>query len=124
MFDIKNFGLALAAARRAAGLTQSELARRAGTSQSAVARIEQGPTSPTLDTVCKLATAAGFTVRLALEPRDVPDPVIEVYKRSVDRSLLRENLRRTVDERIRMLTELQEFGAEISRGVRDSRRRS
>lgn len=30
-----------------------------------------------------------------------PDPVIEVYKRDVDRSLLRENLKRTPEERCR-----------------------
>ena len=29
-----------------------------------------------------------------------PDPVIEVYKRDVDRTLIRQQLRRTVDERV------------------------
>jgi len=29
-----------------------------------------------------------------------PDPVIEVYKRSVDRTLIREQLRRSIDERV------------------------
>ena len=124
MSDITGFGTALAAARRAAGLTQSDLAHRAGTSQSAVARIEQGSTSPTLATVSRLAAAAGLAVRLELEPHAAPDPVIEAYKRDVDRSLLRENLRKTVDERIRMLAELQEFGAEVHRAVRGSRGRS
>lgn len=30
-----------------------------------------------------------------------PDPVIEAYKRDVDRTLVREQLRRTPDERVR-----------------------
>lgn len=32
-----------------------------------------------------------------------PDPVIEAYKRDVDRTLLRENLKLTPDERLRKL---------------------
>lgn len=31
------------------------------------------------------------------------DPVIEAYKKDVDRTLLRENLRRSVDERLEQL---------------------
>ena len=29
-----------------------------------------------------------------------PDPVVEAYKRHIDQTLLRENLRRSVDERV------------------------
>ena len=42
-----------------AGLTQSELAARAGTSQPAVARYEQGRALPTLPTLERLLTACG-----------------------------------------------------------------
>jgi hypothetical protein len=41
-----------------------------------------------------------------------PDPVIEAYKKDVDRSLLRENLRRSVEERLRDLMRLQRFADE------------
>lgn len=41
-----------------------------------------------------------------------PDPVIEAYKRDVDRSLLRENLRRSVEERLLDLMRLQRFAEE------------
>lgn len=34
-----------------------------------------------------------------------PDPVIEVYKKDIDRTLLRENLKLTPDERLRRLEE-------------------
>jgi len=36
-----------------------------------------------------------------LAPADYCDPVIEAYKKDVDRTLLRENLKLTVEERIR-----------------------
>lgn len=39
--------------------------------------------------------------RPVLPPADLVDPVVEAYKRDVDRTLLRENLRLTVDERFR-----------------------
>ena len=35
------------------------------------------------------------------DERFEPDPVIEAYKRDVDRTLIREQLRRSVDERVR-----------------------
>lgn len=36
-----------------------------------------------------------------LAPADYYDPVIEAYKKDVDRTILRENLKLTVEERIR-----------------------
>jgi predicted nucleotidyltransferase/DNA-binding XRE family transcriptional regulator len=49
----------LQGARSSAGLTQDEVARRAGTSQPAVARYEQGVTLPTLPTLRRLLVACG-----------------------------------------------------------------
>jgi hypothetical protein len=48
------------------------------------------------------------------------DPVIEVYKQHVDRTLLRENLRLTVEERFRKLMELQRFAEELQRAGREA----
>jgi DNA-binding XRE family transcriptional regulator len=39
------------------GLSQAQLAQRSGLQQSAIARIEKGETSPTLDSLLKLARA-------------------------------------------------------------------
>lgn len=46
------------------------------------------------------------------------DPVVEAYKRDVDRSLIRRNLRRSVEERIEALMELQRFAEELRRAGR------
>jgi hypothetical protein len=43
------------------------------------------------------------------------DEVVEAYKKDVDRTLLRENLRRTVEERLRNLMSLQAFATELKR---------
>jgi len=48
-----------------AGLTQTELARRTGTTQSSIARIEGGGSLPTLDMPARLAHATGTPLRLA-----------------------------------------------------------
>jgi transcriptional regulator with XRE-family HTH domain len=57
----------LARVRRAAGLSQDELARRAGTSRTAVSAYEHGHKSPALDTVDRLVSAAGY--QLDARPR-------------------------------------------------------
>ena len=52
------------------------------------------------------------------------DPVVEAYKRDVDRTLIRENLRLTVEERFDALMRLQRFAEELRRAGRaaESRR--
>jgi hypothetical protein len=52
-----------------------------------------------------------------------PDPVIEVYKKDVDRALIRENLRLTVGQRFENLMRLQKFAEEMRRAVRETRDR-
>jgi len=49
-----------------------------------------------------------------------PDPVIEAYKKDVDRSLIRENLSKTPDQRMRALVALQHFATELRRAGRES----
>ena len=46
------------------------------------------------------------------------DPVIEAYKKDVDRTLLRENLKLSVEDRLRQLMELQKFAEELGRAGR------
>ena len=56
--------------RRRAGLTQAELAARAGTSQATVSAYESGRKQPSVDTLSRLLAAAG--ARLAVEPAAAP----------------------------------------------------
>ena len=44
-----------------------------------------------------------------------PDPVIDAYKCDVDRTVLRENLRRSVEERIEALMRVQQLAEELRR---------
>jgi transcriptional regulator with XRE-family HTH domain len=60
-------------ARRRAGLTQAELAARAGTSQSGIARWESGRTAVSLDDVIRLVRLCGFDLEVMLLPRDDSD---------------------------------------------------
>jgi transcriptional regulator with XRE-family HTH domain len=55
-------------ARAAAGMSQAEIAKRMGTTQSAVARLEsgRGKHSPSLFTLRKYARALGYRVDLRL----------------------------------------------------------
>jgi transcriptional regulator with XRE-family HTH domain len=50
--------------RSKAGLTQTELAVRMGTTQSSVARMESGGSLPTIEMLSRLAHATGVPVRL------------------------------------------------------------
>ena len=52
-----------------------------------------------------------------------PDPVIEAYKKDVDRTLLRENLKRSVEERLDNLMELQRFMEELRAAGRRAKAR-
>lgn len=60
-------------ARKRAGLTQTELARRLRTHQSAIARWETGRTAPDYDRVVAALRAAGFELGVSLSPIDDHD---------------------------------------------------
>ena len=60
---------AVIAARNRAGLTQAELARKMGTTQPVVARMESGRVQPSLKTLQRLAQATGSILKIRFEPR-------------------------------------------------------
>ena len=58
----------LESVRRRNGLTQAELARRAGTSQPVISAYERGHRDPTYGTLRRLVAAGGAELRLAAVP--------------------------------------------------------
>ncbi|MFI5955725.1 helix-turn-helix domain-containing protein [Cryptosporangium sp. NPDC051539] len=52
--------------RTNAGLTQTELARRMGTTQSAIARVEAGGSTPTLDLLDRVGRAIDAQITLTV----------------------------------------------------------
>jgi transcriptional regulator with XRE-family HTH domain len=56
----------LAGKRQELGLSQTEVARRMGTSQSAVARIEAGEIDAKISTLQRYALAIGFEIEFSL----------------------------------------------------------
>lgn len=64
----EEFALANALIRARADLSQAELAKRMGTSQSAIARLESGRSRPSTRTLRKFAEATGMKLRFVFEP--------------------------------------------------------
>lgn len=62
-------GRSIRALREQRGWSQSELARAAGMTQSAVARFEAGATVPTLPVIERLAEALDADLRVQVTPR-------------------------------------------------------
>ena len=67
----------------AAGLTQAEFARRAGTSQPAVVRYESGATSPSVVTLERLLRAAGRRLELSSAPTELAHDASSVRMRKL-----------------------------------------
>lgn len=76
------------AARQSAGLTQNELAKRVGTTQSAVSRWEAGRDEPRLTTLAAIIRACGQRMSLVTEADDV------------DRAQIRQQLAMTPQQRL------------------------
>jgi hypothetical protein len=56
-----------------------------------------------------------------VEAKNDLDPVIEAYKKDIDVTLIRENLRLTVDQRFQQLMKLQQFAEDLRRAGRKAR---
>jgi transcriptional regulator with XRE-family HTH domain len=86
-----DFAVRLRRAREGSGLTQAELAARAGTTQSAVARLERRGANPTLDTADRLLRATGHVMSVTPIPRPAA---------AVDEGQLRERMRLSPAQRL------------------------
>ena len=74
-------GSLILSARLKAGLTQRQLADRLGVTQPVVAAYESGRRQPTVPTLMRIISAAGFDLRLILEPHEDHDEVLQSLER-------------------------------------------
>ena len=87
-------------ARRLGGLTQGDLARRLGTTQSAVSNWERGRDTPRVDTLARILEACGFEADMTFRRLD-----------DVDRAQIRENLAMTPAERLESVRNVAQLRA-------------
>lgn len=88
-------------ARSKTGLTQSELANRAGVSQQVISAYETGRMDPTLSSLERLVAATGLEMRIRLEPADDHDSALEAYLETLPaetRTDIQRRQRKRVDE--------------------------
>lgn len=91
-------GKLVADARRRAGLTQAELAKRLAISQAAVAQLERTDSNPRLATLDRALRAAGVELVVATRPRLA----------TIDESLIRQQLELKPAERLQGLEAMYE----------------
>ena len=101
-------GQLLREARRRHGVSQARLAARAGTTQSAISRVERDQVSPSVDTLRSLLYLLGEDLKLGASERDS----------GVDRTLIRERLRLAPEERLEYARRFADYVIEHSPNVR------
>ncbi len=107
-------------AREAAGLTQEQLAVRAGTGQAAISQIERGQLEPSLARLRSLVALTGHELDAMVTPRAL----------SIDEGLFLHSLRMLPEERLELTVELSRSAlalraagrqAELGRAAREIR---
>src|SRR3954463_15797286 len=88
--------------RRAAGLTQAELARRVKVTQPVIARLEREGANPRLETLDKVIAATGRSLELNTGPPS-----------GLDETMIAADLRLTPDERLRNFESFYAFTKQI-----------
>jgi transcriptional regulator with XRE-family HTH domain len=92
-------GETLREARRRHRVSQARLAVRAGTTQSAISRIERDQVSPTVETLRSLLHLLGEDLSLVTAPRDF----------GIDRSQVASRKRATARERLDYASDMADF---------------
>jgi y4mF family transcriptional regulator len=103
-----DIGAFLRERRLANGLSQAQLARRAGTSQAFISQLENGEKSPTFDTATRLLRVMGEELRLDTAPT----------AHRYDRRDLAAELARPMDERLAGALAWNRFGSAIGGAAR------
>jgi|ERR1700730_3698153 transcriptional regulator with XRE-family HTH domain len=97
-------GKMLADARRRAGLTQADLAKRLTISQAAVAQLERADSNPRLATLDRALRAVGVELVVTTRPR----------RPTVDEGLIRQQLELGPTERLRGLEAMYEQARKLT----------
>ena len=92
-------GQLLRETRRRHGISQARLATRAGTTQSAISRIESDRVSPSIETLRSLLHLLGEDLVLTARERDT----------GIDRAMTRRNLTRNPAQRVKHGLELADL---------------
>lgn len=108
------FGSLLRNARRQRGLDQAGLARRAGTTQTYISRIERGDVSPSTRTMARLMHAMGLELTLGTRPLS-PGNTSSDELRADYRDL-------TPAERVEQAMELSDFLAGVAENAEHGRK--
>ena len=103
-------GSLIKAARRRHGLGQAELARRLGTSQPAISRIERDQISPTVETLERILNAMGEALRVSTLA--LGEPVPGGSNQSI--AELRGDYRLSSEERLAQAAQLSEIATELA----------
>jgi transcriptional regulator with XRE-family HTH domain len=93
-------------ARTARGLDQATLARRAGTTQTYVSRVERGKISPTVTTLTRLMAAMGLELELSAKRLSPGNVAVAELQSDLART--------TPSERLEQAMELSEFLTGVS----------
>jgi transcriptional regulator with XRE-family HTH domain len=108
---MRSAGEIIAERRHAHGLTQAQLARRAGTSQAAISRLERDELSPTFDTFERVLAVMGETFEVQVR-RPAPD---------YDRAHLADLLARSPAERLALAMSWNKLAGEVAAAGRRAR---
>ncbi len=103
-------GSLIRTARRRHGLTQAQLARRAGTTASAIARLESDRQSPSVATLDRLLAAMGEELELSSVRRPLPQD---------DGPEVAAELRRPIHERLESALAFNDFSRETAGALAD-----
>lgn len=79
-YEVPSTAAALQLVRLKAGISQRQLADRAGVPARMISAYERDKRQPTLETLLRLLRAAGFDLRMQLEPYDPDDDVLDALE--------------------------------------------